>query len=875
MTVHIHPESSTSFSAESIAKALGNGKEQRNGTGWLTCCPVHGDKNPSLSVKDSTDSHGRPDVSVKCFAGAGCDYKAVKDELRNRGLLPEWKPPRSTGSVRNNRNNSLPAHIWETSRHDQTAAETIQKAFAFRSIELEPIPPNIRLNNHKGQLSIACAMQSPLDENPPAKPQCVHLTLLDEEGKKKKRSETSPSTKYQGPKTGLVVLLPGKDNSRLVIGEGLETTLSARQAMGFSGMVCGDAGNMAGMTKMQAQFQEIFILVDSDANHAGQNAALKAAESIGKANKAAVWLVTPDDSCFTDSPETLDFNDLLKQDTSGGSIRARFERKQRLDEIDWRPKEKEKEAAPETDGDYPPETLKKLHEMNSKYAACLLSGKFRISKEVYNTTRGFHTVDFIEINSFRNFFANRHCMIYTAKGGMQKAKLVDVWMNWEGRGSYESVIFDPTGKAGDETFNLFRGFSVQPKKGSWDKMKEHIYNVLCSCNDVYYSYLMAWMARIIKDPGGDRPGVAVVLRGGKGVGKGMFANAFGKLFGESYVPVSTAKGLTGDFNAHLAKALLVFADEAVWAGDKQAEGRLKAMITEYSIDFEPKGFDKIPMKNHINLIMASNEDWVVPATEDERRFFVLDLQRYDFMTPEYFEKISEEMENGGYEAMMQELSELDYSTIKLRQAPKTEGLVRQVEESLKPAMEFCRKVLERGYLLSDPDTGGPKQTEFSADQQTEWPEMVWKHEITYEFETVFQRNRRGYHVGDGKLWKELRKFWEPEFTMPRDSEGKQIRAVVIPSLEELRRAFTAHTGIGFDDQKNNEADPVSTPCVNTLCQHPVSTPCVNTLCQKNTAETTGYQSDTTDTGYTGSKNTADKKTCVNYPCGRNVSKGTV
>ncbi len=204
MTVHIHPESSPSFSAESIAKALGNGKERRNGNGWQTCCPTHDDKTPSLTVKDITDKYGRPDVSVFCHAR--CDYKAVKDELRARGLLPEWKPLRSTGSARNNRNNSLPAHIWETSRHDQTAAETIQKAFAFRSIQLEPIPPNIRLNNHKGQLSIACAMQSPLDENPPAKPQCVHLTLLDDAGRKR-------GTRYQGPKNGLVVMLPGKDRS--------------------------------------------------------------------------------------------------------------------------------------------------------------------------------------------------------------------------------------------------------------------------------------------------------------------------------------------------------------------------------------------------------------------------------------------------------------------------------------------------------------------------------------------------------------------------------------------------------------------------------------------------------------------------------------
>ena len=204
MTVHIHPESSPSFSAESIAKALGNGKERRTRTGWQTCCPVHGDKNPSLSINDSTDRYGRPDVSVKCHAG--CDYKTVKDELRARGLLPEWRPPRSAVSAGAKDNKNWAASIWNKSRHDQTAAKTIQKAFAFRSIQLEPIPPNIRLNSYKGQISIACAMQSPLDENPPAKPQCVHLTLLDNEGKKKKRSNEVPSTKYHGPKTGLAVI---------------------------------------------------------------------------------------------------------------------------------------------------------------------------------------------------------------------------------------------------------------------------------------------------------------------------------------------------------------------------------------------------------------------------------------------------------------------------------------------------------------------------------------------------------------------------------------------------------------------------------------------------------------------------------------------
>ena len=118
------------------------------------------------------------------------------------------------------------------------SAQSAARSLIFRGIctirRREQIPPNIRLNSYKGKLSIACVMQSPLDENPPAKPQCVHLTLLDEEGKKKKRSETSPSTKYHGPKTGLVVMLPGKDPSSLVIGEGLETTLSAWASAAWS-----------------------------------------------------------------------------------------------------------------------------------------------------------------------------------------------------------------------------------------------------------------------------------------------------------------------------------------------------------------------------------------------------------------------------------------------------------------------------------------------------------------------------------------------------------------------------------------------------------------------------------------------------------------
>ena len=374
-------------------------------------------------------------------------------------------------------------------------------------------------------------------------------------------------------------------------------------------------------------------------------------------------------------------------------------------------------------------------------------------------------------------------------------------MEWAGRKSYSSVVFDPTETVQD-AYNLFKGFPINPvkKDGGWDKFKKHIFHALCGARYEYYEYLMGWMARIIQNPGGERPGVAVVLKGGKGVGKGTFAYGFGKLFGESFVPLSSSKGITGDFNMHLSKGILVFADEAVWGGDKSSEGRLKAIITEPLMEFEPKGIDKQFLKNHVNLIMASNEDWVCPATEDERRFFVLEVRKPANTEKEYFREIKAELEDGGYEAMMYDLLRHDYSHVDLRNAPKTEGLIDQVAVSLGLELEFWFDVLERGYLLSGHD-GAPRRTDYG-NEQDYWPSVVWRYELRGEFQERFMaRKKQVYPVTNKAFWQATKKFWKkPEFSRPRNALGKQDQAVSIPGLVEMRELFTGFTGIMFDEE---------------------------------------------------------------------------
>jgi len=74
-------------SLETIANSLGGSKKTPEG--YLCRCPCHEDKSASLSLKLSSSG----DVITNCLAG--CDWKDIKDKLKDMGLLEK----RRTGNV--------------------------------------------------------------------------------------------------------------------------------------------------------------------------------------------------------------------------------------------------------------------------------------------------------------------------------------------------------------------------------------------------------------------------------------------------------------------------------------------------------------------------------------------------------------------------------------------------------------------------------------------------------------------------------------------------------------------------------------------------------------------------------------------------------
>ena len=271
------------------------------------------------------------------------------------------------------------------------------------------------------------------------------------------------------------------------------------------------------------------------------------------------------------------------------------------------------------------------NELNEKYCVVCDNGKTRVLtferqvQKVGKRTHERYVATFMRFEDFANFYLDEKILVGNkpvpiGRWWLQAAKAAN-----PGKRKYDGIVFRPDeGAVVDGKLNLWRGFGVTEKQGDWSLMRQHIEEVLASGNADHATYIINWIAWAVQNPA-DRAEVALVFRGKKGTGKGTLGNTLVIIFGRHGTHISQKDHLAGKFNYHLRDACFLFADEAYWPGDKSAEGALKRLITEPDLFIEGKGQNAFPAPNLLHVMMASNEDWIVPAGENERRYAVFDV----------------------------------------------------------------------------------------------------------------------------------------------------------------------------------------------------------------------------------------------------------
>jgi len=419
--------------------------------------------------------------------------------------------------------------------------------------------------------------------------------------------------------------------------------------------------------------------------------------------------------------------------------------------------------------------------LNARHAVVMIAGKCLVLNEERDPVFNRPDISFSSINDFKNRYSNRKI-----KFGKKEFSIASAWLDSCDRREYEGIVFAP-GVEIDGYYNLFRGYAVEPQHGIWELMQQHILEIICDGNEEHYQWLLDWMARIVQRPGGVRPGTAIVLRGKRGVGKGIFVNNFGKIFGNHFLHLFSGSQLTGRFNQHLKDALLVFADESFFAGDKKSEGSLKGLITEDIFMIEPKNVNAFPVQNHVNLLMASNNDWVVPAGCQERRFFVLDVSDDHIQDHEYFGAIVDQMENGGVKAMLYDLMSRDFDLNNLRHAPRTQALLEQITFSMTTVQKFWLDRLNEGLEI----------------------DTISVEEMHNEYIKFSREVGERYKLSQSQLGKELRKVCPGLERRYRGSRYQRGYMYILPDLETCRREFQDAIGIRipeWDEQPESEEE---------------------------------------------------------------------
>lgn len=395
-----------------------------------------------------------------------------------------------------------------------------------------------------------------------------------------------------------------------------------------------------------------------------------------------------------------------------------------------------------------------VKQMNKEFAAVLIGGKFRV----------YDGKNFLGVGDFVNLIADRFVM-----AGDKKVPASSIWLHSPNRRTYLDVVFDPSENSPD-ILNLYEGLSIEPAPGRWSLFEEHVYENICSGRKDYFDWLIQWMAQIVQEPA-QKLGTAVVIKGGKGTGKSVFAETFGYLLGPAFRTLNSGDHVVSRFNSVYEHCLLLCADEAVWAGDKKAEGTLKGLITAPDIWIERKGFEGSYKKNYTRFIFTTNSDWAVPVTEDERRFFVLEIGTGWQKNLKMFGTMINQMEFGGYAGMLHDLLKLKI-TANLRIPPATKERNEQKERSEPLPIQFWREKVTN----ADPEI---------------WPGKISKETLYGEMVDYCNRRKAHYIVGGMQFYKALRPYINPwKETRIVDNTnpcGGRKLYIILPDYKECRR----------------------------------------------------------------------------------------
>lgn len=447
-------------------------------------------------------------------------------------------------------------------------------------------------------------------------------------------------------------------------------------------------------------------------------------------------------------------------------------------------------ASPEADFDSLSEPVKRglLTQLNDNHAFILEGGGYSILNETVHED-GTPKRDFLSEPTFKALYKPKK----VPTEGKAVRTIADAWLEWEHRREYAGICFAPERKPRHNYYNLWRGFTckpITPEQATADQKRglqmflDHAKENVCLGDEKLFKWLIGYFAHMIQHPY-ERPLTTLVFKGSKGTGKNTLVDRVGNLLGSShYLVAQDGRYLTSNFNGHMDSCLMLVLDEAFWSGDKTAEGKLKGLTTAPKILIERKGKEPYVVDNLVRLVVIGNEDWLVPASHDERRYAVFQMGEGKKQNREYFKTMRVLLdEKGGCGLLLHFLQTFDLTQVDVNDAPKTDALLNQKLLSADPIEQWWVECLQEGRIAS-------------SDFADEWNTQVDKDQVRDAFKRYTkERNIKSRIPTEIAFGKMLTEFCKSLVRDQKRRDGKKlIRVYRFPELDQARKEYENHIG---------------------------------------------------------------------------------
>lgn len=343
---------------------------------------------------------------------------------------------------------------------------------------------------------------------------------------------------------------------------------------------------------------------------------------------------------------------------------------------------------------------------------------------------------------------------------------------------YEGIDFDPKGCSTSRALNLWIGPTLMPERGDWSQIRAFLFEVICSSDRDAYDYLIRYLAHALQVPE-EKPGVMVVLLGGQGTGKGTLGKILRMIWTATYQHIHKIDDVTGNFNASLERAFIIFMDEALFVGDRKSSDALKSLVTESVIQINEKYQPARQTKSYHRFFATTNAEHFNRTERDDRRSFVLSVSEVRKGDHDYWSALNAEIENGGVAAMMHELLAMDLSGFNVRNKPTTRALVEQKIRSLGLIERWWHNALVMGDMGCADGSG--------------WPNFIaTKDIIKNAIELSGGRIHR--NPSDAESVATMKRLCPSVTSCQRQETLERRRGLSLPDLETARREFEVYIG---------------------------------------------------------------------------------